>query len=81
VKCISGVAPNASQVATGEPHKNARQPGARSFSLNRAKNFRNDHFLTDPFSQPSIPIFSSEIFLQNIEQEEKRLRQRRRDSK
>jgi hypothetical protein len=43
VKGVSRVAPRAAQIAARQTHKNARQPRARAFSLNRFEYFCDEH--------------------------------------
>ena len=52
VKRIRRVAPGASQIASGEPHKNAWQACARTFTLNRFENLGDEDRLR--FNRSSI---------------------------
>ena len=45
MKRVRRIAPRAPQIAPRQTHKNARQPRARAFSLNRFEYFRDEHEL------------------------------------
>jgi hypothetical protein len=56
VKRVSRVAPRAAQIAPRQTHKNARQPRARAFSLNRFEYFYDEHDFLSPGLAAWFPL-------------------------